>query len=263
MYASIYVRGMRRAFGARRNESISAGSPPGSLSSSLNRVARLHRSSLIASSGVRFSECGFGAFPGGGASSLTGWRPCTSQPDVVATHNGIGQSENATRRVSAQPQPYVVVSGSMQDDRRGSPDERFGANVRALREEKGMSQAALATAMTERGYPWHQQTVGRVEGGRQSVRFGEIEQLAEILRTSVDRFRWTQPEAGATQYMYSAGTRVVREAEKVSECVFRLLLDLDGADRALTRRRTANTRASRRREWTRPSGSRCTTWTRP
>ena len=106
--------------------------------------------------------------------------------------------------------------------------------MRALREEKGMSQAALATAMTERGYPWHQQTVGRVEGGRQSVRFGEIEQLAEILRTSVDRFRWTQPEAGATQFVYSAGTRVVREAEKVSECVFRLLLALDGADRALT-----------------------------
>ena len=86
MYASISARGMRRAFGARRKESISAGSPPGPGRSSLNKVARLHLSSLIASSGVRFSECGFGAFPGG-----SGFSPdclaTKSQPDVVAAYN--------------------------------------------------------------------------------------------------------------------------------------------------------------------------------
>jgi transcriptional regulator with XRE-family HTH domain len=121
----------------------------------------------------------------------------------------------------------------MQDDRRGSPDERLGANLRALREEKGMSQSALAAEMTERGHPWHQQTVTRVEAGRQSVRFGELEQLAEILRTSVDRFRWTQPEASATEYVYSAGTRVVRSADDVANAVCRLLGDLAAAERTL------------------------------
>lgn len=64
MYASISVRGIRRAFGPRRKEWISL-----SLSNS-NNFARLHRSSLIASSGVRFSELGFGALPGGSSSSF-------------------------------------------------------------------------------------------------------------------------------------------------------------------------------------------------
>ena len=97
-----------------------------------------------------------------------------------------------------------------------------------------MSQSALAAAMTERGYPWHQQTVGRVEAGRQSVRFAEIEQLARILQTSLDRFTWTQPEAGATEYIYSAGTRVVRCAEDVAHAVHLLLHALASAERTLT-----------------------------
>jgi transcriptional regulator with XRE-family HTH domain len=147
----------------------------------------------------------------------------------------------------------------MPEDHRGSPDERFGANVRALREEKGMSQSALAAAMTERGYAWHQQTVGRVEAGRQSVRFGEIEQLAEILKTSVDRFRWTQPEASATLYIYSAGTRVVRSAEDVANAVERLLGDIGAAERTLTM--TADTPYPRAQEARRDTVTRVEAYT--
>lgn len=145
----------------------------------------------------------------------------------------------------------------MPEDHRGSPDERFGANVRALREGKGMSQSALAAAMTERGYPWHQQTVGRVEAGQQSVRFGEIEELAEILKTSVDRFRWTQPEASAAGYIYSAGTRVVRSAEDVANAVRRLLADLAAAERTLAM--TADTPYPRAQEARRDTAARVET----
>jgi transcriptional regulator with XRE-family HTH domain len=113
------------------------------------------------------------------------------------------------------------------------PDHRLASNLRALRERKGWSQSALADAMAERGIPWHQQTVTRIEAGQQQVRFGELMALAAVLETSLDRFTWTSPEAGATEYVYSAGTRVRREAEKVSDSVFRLLLALGGAERAL------------------------------
>ena len=147
----------------------------------------------------------------------------------------------------------------MQDDRRGSPDERLGANLRALREDRGMSQSALAAAMTERGYRWHQQTVTRVEAGEQPVRFGELEQLAEILRTSVDRFRWTQPEASATEYIYSAGTRVVRSADDVAKAVHRLLADIAAAERTLAM--TAETPYPRAQEARRDTAIRVETYT--
>lgn len=121
----------------------------------------------------------------------------------------------------------------MRDRELESPDQRFAANLRTLREGKGLSQSALAQAMTERGIPWHQQTVTRLEAGEQQVRFRELVALAAVLETSLDRFTWTQPEASATEYVYSAGTRVVRLAETVSESVFRLLLALDGAERTV------------------------------
>ena len=112
-------------------------------------------------------------------------------------------------------------------------DQRLAANLRTLRERKGWSQSALAQAMTERGIPWHQQTVTRIEAGQQQVRFGELMALAAVLETSLDRFTWTSPEAGATEYVYSAGTRVVRLAETVSDSVFHLLLALAAAERTL------------------------------
>lgn len=70
-------------------------------------------------------------------------------------------------------------------------EERFAANLRAVREAAGMSQGRLAEEMTARGWPWHQQTVTRVENGRRMVRLGEAKAVAEILETSLDRL--TQP----------------------------------------------------------------------
>ena len=90
----------------------------------------------------------------------------------------------------------------------GSLGERLAWNLKVLRERAGMSQAALAEAMTGRGHPWHQSTVYRVESGRQTVKFEEVAALAEILHTSMDRFTWTSPEASATEFTYAAGTRV-------------------------------------------------------
>jgi transcriptional regulator with XRE-family HTH domain len=70
-------------------------------------------------------------------------------------------------------------------------EQRFAANLRAAREESGVSQSRLAEEMAARGWPWHQQTVTRVESGRRMVRLGEAKAVAEILETSLDRL--TQP----------------------------------------------------------------------
>lgn len=81
-------------------------------------------------------------------------------------------------------------------------------NLRALRERKGISQAVLAKAMKDRGWPWHQTTVTRVEGGRQPVEFGEVVDLAEILGVTPDRFTWSGPEAGERELAASASARL-------------------------------------------------------
>jgi transcriptional regulator with XRE-family HTH domain len=108
-------------------------------------------------------------------------------------------------------------------------------NLRTLREGAGMSQSALAAEMTERGHPWHQQTVGRIEAGRQPVRFGEIEELASILRTSLDRFTYGSAEATEAQFTYSIGARVRQEYGAVADAVFRHLLAEAAAERLLAR----------------------------
>ncbi len=68
------------------------------------------------------------------------------------------------------------------DGQRVSAEKRIGANLRTLRERAGMSQAAVAAAMTERGHSWHQSTVARVETAAQSLRLREAVDLAAILQ---------------------------------------------------------------------------------
>jgi len=118
-----------------------------------------------------------------------------------------------------------------------TPDERFGENLRVLRERAGMSQAALAEKMTERGISWRQNTVGRVEAGRQPARFAEIEALAEILHTSIGRFSWQSAEASATEMVYAAGARLRQRYEQVAQAVHELLAVQEAAERVIAEHR--------------------------
>ncbi|MCH8611786.1 helix-turn-helix transcriptional regulator [Arsenicicoccus dermatophilus] len=70
----------------------------------------------------------------------------------------------------------------MNDDE--TRDQRIGANVQRLRE--GMTQAALADSMRERGHKWSQATVWSVEKGDRPVRLTEAQDLAAILNVLVD-----------------------------------------------------------------------------
>lgn len=67
-----------------------------------------------------------------------------------------------------------------------SPAARFAANMRARRELNKMSQADLARAMTDMGYPFRQQTVADVEVGNRNVKLDEALALSRALGISID-----------------------------------------------------------------------------
>jgi transcriptional regulator with XRE-family HTH domain len=58
--------------------------------------------------------------------------------------------------------------------------EATGGRVSALRRSARYSQAALAAKMSERGFPWHQNTVCRIEAGQRRVTLEEGAELARI-----------------------------------------------------------------------------------
>lgn len=66
-------------------------------------------------------------------------------------------------------------------------EQRFAANLREARESSQLSQYALAQKMNDRGWPWRQQTVARVESGQRMVRLGEATAITEILRVPLDK----------------------------------------------------------------------------
>ena len=111
----------------------------------------------------------------------------------------------------------------MRESQREPADERFGTNLRALRERAGISQSALADAMNERGHTWHQQTVGRIEAGRQSARIGEAEDIAVILKTTVDRLIWTTQEASAGMLLDMTIARAENGFEQITSGTAELL----------------------------------------
>ncbi len=118
---------------------------------------------------------------------------------------------------------------------RESANERLGLAVRTLREQKNMSQAELARLMTERGWPWHQSTVYRVESGKQTVGFNEAVDLAAILRVTLNRFTWGSAEANESEFVYEARARLRHQYEVVAEAVCRMLADQAIAERTAER----------------------------
>ena len=63
-----------------------------------------------------------------------------------------------------------------------------GARVRKARSEGGLSQQALADAMTELGVSWRQTTVAKTEAADRPVLFTEVVALSRILSRDLDYF---------------------------------------------------------------------------
>ena len=83
----------------------------------------------------------------------------------------------------------------------GLADERFATNIREERERQKLSQGELARRMAERGFPYYQQTIRRIEEGRRKVSVGEAKALAEILGTTMDRLTLPGQVAAAAYLM--------------------------------------------------------------
>jgi transcriptional regulator with XRE-family HTH domain len=65
-------------------------------------------------------------------------------------------------------------------DRYKDIDANIAANVRAYREAAGMSQEELAQQMADRGFPFTQATVWKIERGQRPVRAGELIALGDL-----------------------------------------------------------------------------------
>jgi len=94
------------------------------------------------------------------------------------------------------------------DDRLRAARLRFGGNLRAVREHRGMGQRELAQRMTERGHSWHQNTVSKTEAGERTVTFDEAEALAVVLGVTTDRFSWLAPETAGVTVVTDAAARL-------------------------------------------------------
>lgn len=59
-------------------------------------------------------------------------------------------------------------------------EQAAASRLRELRQRSGWSQSDMAGQMGARGWPWHQQTVARVEAGLRPLRLGELADVATI-----------------------------------------------------------------------------------
>lgn len=93
----------------------------------------------------------------------------------------------------------------------GTEDAWLAENVRASRKRCKMSQGELARRMKELGWPYHQQTVRRIEEGDRKVTPGEGKAIARILGTSLTRLMMPGREASAIGLL-DRGTGAVLDA---------------------------------------------------
>jgi transcriptional regulator with XRE-family HTH domain len=108
-------------------------------------------------------------------------------------------------------------------------------NLRRYRDARGMSQAALAQAMSERGWPWHQPTVYKIESGKQPVGFGEVTDLAQILGVSAERLGMPGPEDAAVAFVELAAVILSERWHDLAEAAERLERARSAAARAVSR----------------------------
>ncbi len=87
--------------------------------------------------------------------------------------------------VTNQREPTGDTPAEMRDRYGGEPERILAAQVRAIREKLGMTQAEVASEMTARGLGMRQSTIAKIEAGQRPVRVNEAAMLAGILHTSV------------------------------------------------------------------------------
>jgi transcriptional regulator with XRE-family HTH domain len=99
----------------------------------------------------------------------------------------------------------------------------FPANLKRIRERRGMSQVTLAQEMTALGWPWHQPTVYQFESGkRRDVGFGEAADVAKILAVTLDQLTWAPAEAEAEALIQAAAVTLDQQHTETALAIARL-----------------------------------------
>lgn len=116
-------------------------------------------------------------------------------------------------------------------------DRRFAANFKAARERAKLSGREVAEQMRERGIPWHQQTVVRLESGEQRVRLGEAEALADIVGSSVSMLMRPADLERAASDILSAAAKVRESRRNLADATARFDTDVTWLRRLLEKAR--------------------------
>lgn len=119
-------------------------------------------------------------------------------------------------------------------------EENFAANLRARRDEIGMSQEELAREMTERGFGFHQATVYKIETGARRVRLAEADALADALGTNVGRLTWPPEQNRHAAAVEQSADRLLYAYNEIGAATRRLLAERDRLRRALARLRESD-----------------------
>ena len=90
-----------------------------------------------------------------------------------------------TNQRQQTPEPEPDGTGEMRDKYGGEPERVLAAQVRAIRDNLGMTQAEVAKEMSARGHPMRQSTIAKIEAAQRPVRVNEAVTLAAILRVSL------------------------------------------------------------------------------
>jgi hypothetical protein len=87
--------------------------------------------------------------------------------------------------------------------------------------------------MRERGWPWHQQTVTKVEAGNQQLGFGEAADLAAVLDVTADQLTWLPAEAAEAAIIGRAAAILRQAWADAAETIAGLHRDIAAAQRTL------------------------------
>lgn len=97
----------------------------------------------------------------------------------------------------------------------------IGMKLKVLRESASVTQTELARRMAERGWPWHQSTVYRVESGRQAIRVEEAAELENLLNATAGQLsREDAAGADVPERAFGALLRQAREEYGMSQDKF-------------------------------------------
>lgn len=99
----------------------------------------------------------------------------------------------------------------------GQRAANFARNLKLLREERDLSQDALAAEMRRRGHSFHQATVYKIENGSRQVQLTEADDIASILHSSIHSMMSDTDGMWADEQVRSAADNLESAREKLIE----------------------------------------------